>query len=97
VIDRGELITRRVLDVQETYNTGETRAERMATDRSGRVHTGDELHILHADPLQTGVPEALVAQQLLQESHELDGVVSIGTGQVEILEEENEAIAFARP
>jgi hypothetical protein len=42
-------------------------------------------------------PPHLVGEQLLQEGDELDGVVLVGLGQVDVLEVQHQALGVARP
>lgn len=76
----------RVFHEQNTHVGGETRADLVSAERATRVHRSDDLNSFEAHEVQVVVVEAFVANDLLQERYQLDGVVLIRFRQVDIFQ-----------
>jgi len=74
-----------VLDVGDSYIGSESGRDFVSTNGSGGVHRGHDLDSFKVNELQVLIIETLIAHNLLQKGYQLDGIVFIWLGKVDIL------------
>lgn len=96
-VDRQQLLSVRVVHVADSYVSCESGRDFVATKRSGWVHRSDDCHTFQTDKIQIVIVESFVANQLLEETYQLNCVVLIRFRQVDIFEVNDESLDFFRP
>mmetsp|Transcript_10834 Transcript_10834/g.24567 ORF Transcript_10834/g.24567 Transcript_10834/m.24567 type:complete len:634 (+) Transcript_10834:4457-6358(+) len=91
-----QLLLGGVGDTGDAGDGGEAGRESVPPNSRRRVHGTNELNAFDAHPLQTLV-ETAVRDKLLQEGNQLDCVVLVRLGQVEVLEVQNQPLAALGP
>lgn len=66
----------------------------MSSNRGRWVHRGDNLDSLKGHEVEVLVVETLIADDLLQEADQLDGIILVWLGKVDVLQVDDQALCF---